>query len=331
MSVTATAINPAQRPPATAATRHDWRLDEILNLFAQPFNDLLFQAQQALRAHFDPNHLQLSTLVNIKSGGCPEDCAYCPQSVRYQTGVENTGLMEIEAVKQAAQAAKDAGASRFCMGAAWRSPKDRDLDHLAHMIEAVKDLGLETCMTLGMLKAEQARRLKDAGLDYYNHNLDSSAGFYEQIISTRSYDDRLNTLHNVRDAGLHVCAGGILGMGESVRDRAGMLMTLANLERHPESVPINMLVKVAGTPLEEMEDIDPIDLVKTIAVARIMMPASYVRLSAGRGALSDEAQALCYAAGANSVFYGEKLLTTGNPEIEKDRALFQRLGLCTRM
>lgn len=309
--------------------RHDWRMEEILALFEQPLNDLLFAAQQAIRGYFDPNHVQLSTLVNIKSGGCPEDCAYCPQSVRYQTGLEVSGLMDVEAVRESAQAAKDAGASRFCMGAAWRSPKDRDIDQLAAMIDAVKSLGMETCMTLGMLKADQAERLKQAGLDFYNHNLDSSEGFYEQIISTRTYQDRLDTLQHVRDAGIHVCSGGIIGMGEGVRDRAGMLMTLANLPQHPESVPINLLVKVEGTPLEDIEEIDPFDLVRTIAVARIMMPASYVRLSAGRDDMNDEHQALCYAAGANSVFYGERLLTTGNPEIEHDRQLFKRLGLTT--
>ena len=309
--------------------RHDWRMEEILALFEQPLNDLLFAAQQAIRGYFDPNHVQLSTLVNIKTGGCPEDCAYCPQSVRYQTGLEVSGLMDVETVRQSAQAAKDAGASRFCMGVAWRSPKDRDIDQLAAMIDAVKSLGMETCMTLGMLKADQAERLKQAGLDFYNHNLDSSEGFYEQIISTRTYQDRLDTLQHVRDAGIHVCSGGIIGMGEGVRDRAGMLMTLANLPQHPESVPINLLVKVEGTPLEDIEDIDPFDLVRTIAVARIMMPASYVRLSAGRDDMNDEHQALCYAAGANSVFYGERLLTTGNPEIEHDRQLFQRLGLTT--
>lgn len=314
----------------TPSIRHDWTIDEVRALFVRPLNDLVFAAQQALRRHFDPNQLQLSTLVNIKSGGCPEDCAYCPQSVRYQTGVEATGLMSIEAVREAAQAARDAGAGRFCMGAAWRSPKDRDLDQLADMIETVKGLGLETCMTLGMLDANQAQRLRQAGLDYYNHNLDSSPDYYETIISTRTYNDRLQTLENVRDAGMHVCSGGIIGMGESIDDRAGMLMTLANLPQHPESVPINMLVKVAGTPLEDIEDIEPIELVKTIAVARIMLPRAYVRLSAGRSDLSAEAQALCYVAGANSVFYGERLLTTGNPEIEADRRLFARLGLSTR-
>lgn len=307
--------------------RHNWQADEILSLFEQPLNDLLFQAQQALRAYFDPNRVQLSTLVNIKSGGCPEDCAYCPQSVRYQTNVEVTGLMDVDAVTEAARAAKAAGASRFCMGAAWRSPKDRDLDQLANLIAAVKALDLETCMTLGMLKAHQARHLKAAGLDFYNHNLDSSAGFYEQIISTRMYEDRLETLQHVRDAGLHVCSGGIVGMGEGVRDRAVMLETLANLPQHPESVPINLLVRVAGTPLEAAEPLDPFALVRTIAVTRIMLPASYVRLSAGRSDLSEELQALCFVAGANSIFYGEKLLTTGNPEVEQDRRLFARLGL----
>ncbi len=315
--------------PFDPSLRHDWRMEEILALFEQPLNDLLFVAQQAIRGHFDPNHVQLSTLVNIKTGGCPEDCAYCPQSVRYQTGLEVSGLMDVDTVRESAQAAKDAGASRFCMGAAWRSPKDRDIDQLAAMIDAVKSLGMETCMTLGMLKADQAERLKQAGLDFYNHNLDSSEGFYEQIISTRTYQDRLDTLQHVRNAGIHVCSGGIIGMGEGVRDRAGMLMTLANLPQHPESVPINLLVKVEGTPLEDIEDIDPFDLVRTIAVARIMMPASYVRLSAGRDDMNDEHQALCYAAGANSVFYGERLLTTGNPEIEHDRQLFKRLGLTT--
>lgn len=329
MSVAASEAISKPSSTVTSDLRHDWRLDEVLDLFAQPFNDLLFQAQQALRRHFDPNHVQLSTLMNIKTGGCPEDCAYCPQSVRYQTGLEVSGLMDVETVRNAAQAAKDAGASRFCMGAAWRSPKDRDIDQLAGMIQAVKGLGMETCMTLGMLKAEQAQRLKEAGLDYYNHNLDSSESFYEEIISTRTYQDRLETLQNVRDAGMHVCCGGIVGMGEEVKDRAGMLMTMANLPQHPESVPINLLVKVEGTPLENVDDLDPLELVRTIAVARIMMPASYVRLSAGREDLSDEHQALCFLAGANSVFYGERLLTTGNPEIEHDRELFRRLGLTT--
>jgi len=328
MSVSATAVA-STALSGQVAVRHDWALDEILTLFELPLNDLLFAAQTAIRAHFDPNHVQLSTLVNIKTGGCPEDCAYCPQSIRYQTGLEISGLMGVDAVRTAAQAARNAGAGRFCMGAAWRSPKDRDLDQLVAMIGAVKAEGLETCMTLGMLTDKQAQRLKDAGLDFYNHNLDSSAGFYEQIITTRTYQDRLDTLMHVRDAGIHVCSGGIIGMGEGVRDRAGMLMMLANLPQHPESVPINLLVKVEGTPLEHVEDIDPFDLVRTIAVARILMPASYVRLSAGRETMSDEQQALCFAAGANSVFYGEKLLTTGNPDIEQDRRLFTRLGLTT--
>lgn len=330
MSVTADATVHCSATTANLpGLRHDWTLEEIETLFARPLNDLLYAAQTAIRAHFDPNYVQLSTLVNIKTGGCPEDCAYCPQSIRYQTGLEVSGLMDVETIRASAQAAKEAGASRFCMGAAWRSPKDRDIDQLAGMIDVVKSLGLETCMTLGMLKAEQAERLKGAGLDYYNHNLDSSAGFYQQIISTRTYQDRLDTLRHVRDAGIHVCSGGIIGMGESERDRAGMLMMLANLPQHPESVPINVLVKVAGTPLENVDDIDPFELVRTIAVTRIMMPASYVRLSAGRDDMSDEHQALCFAAGANSVFYGEKLLTTGNPEIEHDRRLFARLGLTT--
>ncbi|MDZ7734984.1 MAG: biotin synthase BioB [Gammaproteobacteria bacterium] len=324
-----TVTTPSTSTAVTAGLRHDWCLEEIQALFDRPLNDLLFAAQTAIREYFNPNHVQLSTLVNIKSGGCPEDCAYCPQSIRYQTGLEVSGLMDLDAVRSSAQAAKDAGASRFCMGAAWRSPRDRDIDQLAGMIEAVKSLGLETCMTLGMLTAEQAGRLSIAGLDYYNHNLDSSEGFYGQIITTRTYQDRIDTLQHVRDAGIHVCSGGIIGMGEDVRDRAGMLMTLANLPQHPESVPINLLVKVEGTPLENVDDIDPLELVRTIAVARIMMPASYVRLSAGRDDMSDEHQALCFAAGANSVFYGEKLLTTGNPEIEHDRDLFARLGLTT--
>lgn len=329
MSITAeTAVHTTTAIPS-AELRHDWTLEEIRALLDQPLNDLLYEAQGAIRTYFDPNHVQLSTLVNIKTGGCPEDCAYCPQSIRYQTGLEVSGLMDVATVRASAQAAKDAGASRFCMGAAWRSPRDRDIEQLADMIDAVKSLGLETCMTLGMLKEEQAQRLRDAGLDYYNHNLDSSEGFYEQIITTRTYQDRIDTLKHVRNAGINVCSGGIIGMGESRSDRAGMLMMLANLPQHPESVPINVLVKVAGTPLENAEDIDPFELVRTIAVARIMMPASYVRLSAGRDDMSDEHQALCFAAGANSVFYGEKLLTTGNPEIEQDRNLFARLGLIT--
>ncbi len=307
--------------------RHDWTQAEVEALFALPFNDLLYRAQAEHRRYFDANRVQLSTLMNIKTGGCPEDCAYCPQSARYQTEVQAEPLAEAKDVMTAARAARDAGATRFCMGAAWRAPKDRDLDAVIEMVRGVKALGLETCLTLGMLTAAQAQRLKDAGLDYYNHNLDTSAAYYQEIITTRDYADRLDTLRHVRDAGLHVCCGGIIGMGEAVTDRAAMLQTLANLPEHPESVPINLLVKVEGTPLAATEDIDPIDLVRTIAVARMLMPASVVRLSAGRRQLNDAEQALCFLAGANSIFYGEKLLTTANPEIERDRQLFDKLGL----
>ncbi len=296
-------------------------------LFDLPFNDLLFRAQAVHREHFDPNQVQLSTLLNIKTGACPEDCAYCPQSVRYNTGLEAEPLMAVEQVREAAEKAKAAGATRFCMGAAWRSPKDRDIVAVAKMIQAVRDLGMETCMTLGMLSPEQARQLKDAGLDYYNHNVDTSPDYYEKIITTRRFEDRLETLEAVRDAGMKVCCGGIVGMGEEVQDRADMLRTLANLPEHPQSVPINQLVKVAGTPLDTAEDISPLEFVRTIAVARILMPASMVRLSAGRGSMSAAVQALCFLAGANSIFYGEKLLTTGNPEHEADLALFEALGI----
>jgi biotin synthase len=307
--------------------RHDWSESEVISLFDLPLNDLVFRAQLLFRQYFDPNKIQLSTLLNIKTGGCPEDCAYCPQSVRYETGIKAGSLMDIDEVKQAAQEAKQHGASRFCMGAAWRSPKDRDLDKVIEMVRAVKQTGMETCATLGMLNDEQAIRLKQAGLDFYNHNLDSSPGFYAKIISTRTYEDRLNTLQAVRAAGLSVCCGGIIGMGETVSDRARMLIILANMPRHPESVPVNLLVRVNGTPLENCETPDPFEMVRMIAVARIMMPASYVRLSAGRNEMSDEAQALCFLAGANSIFYGEKLLTTGNPELAHDQKLFDRLGL----
>lgn len=310
-----------------APLRHDWTHAEVEALFALPFNDLLFQAHTLHRAHFDPNAVQVSTLLSIKTGACPEDCAYCPQSARYDTGVEREALLPLAQVLDAARAAKAAGASRFCMGAAWRTPKDRDLDQVAAMVEGVKALGLETCVTLGMLRREQAQRLKDAGLDYYNHNLDTSPEFYGSIITTRTYEDRLRTLQHVRDAGINVCAGGIVGMGEGVRDRAGLLIELANLPQHPESVPINLLVQVEGTPLFGTEALDPLAFVRTIAVARILMPRSYVRLSAGRSGMSDETQALAFFAGANSIFYGEKLLTTGNPEVERDRALFARLGI----
>ena len=296
-------------------------------LFALPFNDLLFRAQSLHRRYFDANQVQISTLLSIKTGGCPEDCAYCPQSARYQTGVDNETLMPLADVLAAARQAKDAGASRFCMGAAWRSPKDRDLDPVVAMVEGVKALGLETCVTLGMLSDTQTSRLKDAGLDYYNHNLDTSPEYYGEIITTRTYQDRLETLARVRDSGIHVCSGGIVGMGEDRADRAGMLVALANLPRHPESVPINMLIRVEGTPLAAEADLDALEFVRTIAVARVMMPASVVRLSAGRTEMSDETQALCFLAGANSIFYGDTLLTTDNPAAEADRTLFAKLGL----
>lgn len=321
----------AQLTAAVAATttplRHDWTVDEVERLFDAPFNDLLFRAQSLHRAHFDPNAVQLSTLLNIKSGGCPEDCAYCPQSVRHATGVEAEPLLGLETVLAAARAARDAGATRFCMGAAWRSPKDRDIDRVVPLIEGVKALGMETCVTLGMLDQGQARRLRDAGLDYYNHNLDTSPEFYGNIITTRTYQDRLDTLEHVRKADINVCCGGIVGLGEDVRDRAGMLCTLANLPRHPESVPINLLVRVEGTPLADVASVHPIDFVRTIAVARILMPESHVRLSAGRTGMTDELQALCFFAGANSMFYGDQLLTTANPQVAADQALFSRLGI----
>ena len=307
--------------------RHDWSQREAMALFALPLNDLLFQAQSVHRAHFDPNAVQISTLLSIKTGGCAEDCGYCPQSAHFDTGLKAEKLMDTDAVVQAAKAAKEAGASRFCMGAAWREPKERDMPKLRQMISEVKSLGLETCATLGMLKAEQAEQLKSAGLDYYNHNLDTSEAFYGDIISTRTYQDRLDTLEQVRSAGMKVCCGGIVGMGESVDDRAAMLVTLANQPTHPESVPINLLIAVKGTPLENAKAVEPIDFVRTIAVARILMPASHVRLSAGRENMSDEMQALCFFAGANSIFYGEKLLTTNNPEADADKALFAKLGL----
>ena len=311
----------------SAPIRHDWHAEEVAQLFALPFNDLLYRAQTAHRAHFSANTVQISTLLSIKTGGCPEDCKYCPQSVHYQTPVDADPLMELEAVREAAQAARDAGATRFCMGAAWRSPRGRQLQRVAEMIREVRDMGLETCATLGMLDAQQANTLREAGLDYYNHNLDTSEAFYGEVITTRSYQDRLDTLQHVRDAGLNVCCGGIVGLGESRLDRAEMLRTLANLPEHPESVPINQLVQVEGTPLAGAEAVDPIEFVRTLAVARILMPASHVRLSAGRESMSDETQALCFLAGANSIFHGDKLLTTDNPEVDADRALFQRLGL----
>lgn len=311
------------------ALRHDWELAEIEQLFAMPFNDLLYRAHGIHRACFDPNQVQLSTLLNIKTGACPEDCAYCPQSVHYDTGLEPEGLLDLQAVLSAAREAQAAGATRFCMGAAWRSPRARDLERVAEMVAAVKELGLETCVTLGMLSEDQALELKEAGLDYYNHNLDTSPEYYSRIITTRTYQDRLDTLQHVRDAGIHVCSGGIVGMGESRTDRCKLLLMLATLPRHPESVPINLLVRVEGTPLAGGAELDPFELVRTIAVARILMPASTLRLSAGRSAMSDEHHALCFFAGANSIFHGERLLTTPNPELDRDRRLFERLGIRT--
>ena len=307
--------------------RHDCTRAELRALFDLPLAELVFRAQSVHRENFDPAAVQISTLLSIKTGGCPEDCAYCPQSARYDTGVRAEKLMPLDAVLAEARAAREAGAGRFCMGAAWRSPKERDLEAVCAMVEGVKALGLETCATLGMLTAAQAGKLKAAGLDYYNHNLDSSPEFYGEIITTRTYEDRLETLDHVRAAGIHVCCGGIVGMGETREDRVGMIATLANLPVHPESVPINMLVRVAGTPLADAPTLDPIEFVRTIAVARIAMPRSVVRLSAGREAMSEETQALCFLAGANSLFCGPKLLTTPNPERDRDRALMDRLGL----
>jgi biotin synthase len=310
-----------------AAPRHNWTRDEVRALFALPFPDLIYRAMQVHRQNFDPTEIQISTLLSVKTGGCPEDCAYCPQAAQYDTGVKADKLMSLDAVLAEARAAKAAGAQRFCMGAAWRNPKDRDLDQVCAMVEGVKTLGLETCVTLGMLTGDQARRLKSSGLDYYNHNLDTSPEYYGAIITTRTYQDRLNTLEHVREAGIHVCCGGIVGMGESAEDRIGMIATLASLPMHPESVPINMLVRVEGTPLADQAPLDPLDFVRTIAVARITMPASVVRLSAGREDMSEECQALCFLAGANSIFYGPKLLTTPNPGHDHDMALLDRLGL----
>jgi len=307
--------------------RHDWTLDEVRALFALPFNDLIFRAQSVHREHFDPNRVQVSTLLSIKTGACPEDCKYCPQSGHYDTGLDKQKLMEVEKVLQAAAEAKSIGSSRFCMGAAWKHPSDKDFPYVLKMVEGVKALGLETCMTLGRLSQEQAQALARAGLDYYNHNLDTSPEFYGNIITTRTYAERLQTLAYVRDAGMKICSGGILGMGESLDDRAGLLIQLANLPEHPESVPINMLVKVQGTPLADAEDVDPFDFIRTLAVARIMMPKSHVRLSAGREQMNEQMQALAFLAGANSIFYGERLLTTGNPQAERDMKLFQRLGI----
>ncbi len=299
-------------------------IEELLNL---PFADLLFQAQQVHRAHFDPNAVQLSTLLSIKTGGCSEDCGYCPQSAFHSAGVEDRKMLEVEEVVRAARTAQQSGADRFCMGAAWREPSAGDMESVVEMVKAVRALGMETCATLGMLNDEQTEQLRSAGLDYYNHNLDTSPEFYGDIISTRDYQDRLDTLERVRRAGMHICSGGIVGMGENLTQRAGLIAQLANMDPYPESVPINNLVKVEGTPLADQEDIDPLDFVRTIAVARITMPAARVRLSAGRQQMSDAVQALCFLAGANSIFYGDQLLTTGNPEVEKDRALLDKLGM----
>jgi biotin synthase len=304
-------------------------IKDVLALYELPFTELVFRAQSVHREHHDPASVQLSTLLSVKTGGCPEDCAYCPQSRRFDAGVEDEPLLPLEEVLSTARAAKDSGATRFCMGAAWRGPKDRDLDRILPMVEGVKALGMETCVTLGMLKPGQAEKLRDAGLDYYNHNLDTSPEFYGQIITTRDYQDRLETLERVRGAGINVCCGGIVGMGESRRDRAGLIAQLSSLDPYPESVPINALVAVAGTPLANQSSIEPLEFVRTIAVARIAMPKAWVRLSAGREAMPDAVQALCYLAGANSVFYGEKLLTTGNPGATRDRALFDKLGMKT--
>lgn len=324
----ASAVNVQARPATNQPLeRKGWVVADVVALLEQPLNDLLFRAHSIHRSIFNPNEIQLSTLLNIKTGGCPEDCAYCPQSARYDTGVDSETLLDVETVRAAAQSAKASGATRFCMGAAWRSPKERDLDKVIPLIEAVRALGMESCVTLGMLKSAQAKRLKEAGLDYYNHNLDTSPEFYGEIITTRTYQDRLDTLDHVRDAGINVCCGGIIGMGETTADRAGLLSNLANLPVPPESVPINLLVKVEGTPLDKTPDVDALDMVRMVAVARIIMPNSYVRLSAGREELNDEAQALCFFAGANSIFYGEQLLTTPNPIADSDRALFAKLGI----
>jgi len=317
----------SDRVPLSAGLRFDWRLDEIEALYDMRFNDLLFRAQSVHREHFDPNAVQVSTLLSIKTGGCPEDCGYCPQSVHHEASVPAEKLMDIDAVVEAARNARQAGASRFCMGAAWRNPRGRNFERVLEMVERVRAEGLETCVTLGMLDAGQSQQLKAAGLDYYNHNLDTSPEFYGEIISTRTYEDRLETLQHVRDAGINVCCGGIVGMGEARSDRAALLQQLACQTPHPESVPVNLLVRVEGTPLADESNFDPFEFVRTIAVARILMPQSHVRLSAGRESMSDEVQALCFLAGANSIFYGEKLLTTPNPDAVHDRQLFERLGL----
>jgi len=320
-------VTPSQAAAAADAAAARWRVADVVALYDLPFNDLLFRAQQVHREHFDANTVQLSTLLSIKTGGCEEDCAYCPQSVHHDTGLKAEKLMEVEDVLAAAQVAKQNGATRFCMGAAWRNPKDRHLEPIKDMIRGVKAMGLETCVTLGMLETHQAQSLRDAGLDYYNHNLDTSPEFYGQIISTRTYQDRLETLERVRDAGINVCCGGIVGMGESRRERAGLIAQLANMEPYPESVPINNLVQVEGTPLTGTEALDPFEFVRSIAVARITMPRAMVRLSAGREQMNEALQAMCFLAGANSIFYGDQLLTTSNPQAEADRKLLERLGI----
>ena len=325
-----TPMNDAQlvhlQQPADQSDKH-WQVAEIVKLFELPFNDLIYRAQNVHRQHFDPNCIQISTLLSIKTGGCSEDCGYCSQSARHESGVQKQELMNLQDVLAAARKARDNGATRFCMGAAWRGPKQRDLDQVLKMVEEVRALGLETCATLGMLKEGQAEQLRDAGLDYYNHNLDTSPEFYGEIVSSHTYQDRLETLERVRDSGMHVCCGGIVGMGESRTQRAGLLAQLANMDPPPESVPINLLAQVEGTPLNGSEELDPLEFVRTIAAARITMPASHVRLSAGRQGMSDSVQALCFLAGANSIFYGEKLLTTDNPDTAADQALFAKLGL----
>ncbi|MFT6589327.1 MAG: biotin synthase [Rhodoferax sp.] len=326
-SIPVSALRRARSPSTSVTATQRWPVEEVAALYQLPFMDLMFRAQQVHREHFDANEVQLSTLLSIKTGGCAEDCGYCPQAASADSGIEATKLMPLDEVMQAAQAAKDQGATRFCMGAAWRSPKQRDMDNVTEMVRGVRALGLETCMTLGMLEAEQAQALKAAGLDYYNHNLDSAPEFYGSIISTRTYQDRLDTLGHVRQAGINVCCGGIVGMGESRLERAGLIAQLANLDPYPESVPINNLVAVPGTPLADTPPLDPFEFVRTIAVARITMPQTMVRLSAGREQMDEALQTLCFAAGANSIFYGDKLLTTSNPQADRDRQLFERLGL----
>ena len=320
-------FSPASAASAKAATPQAWSVQSVADIMALPFADLLHRAQTVHRAHFDPNKVELATLLSVKTGGCPEDCGYCPQSVHFDAGVEATKLMGVDAVRDAAQRAKASGATRFCMGAAWRAPKDRDIEAVAQLVKTVKEAGLEACCTLGMLADGHAEQLRDAGLDYYNHNLDSAPDFYGNVITTRDYQDRLDTLQRVRNAGVNVCSGGIVGMGESREQRAGLIAQLANLDPYPESVPINHLVKVEGTPLAYQPDLDPFEFVRTIATARITMPRARVRLSAGRQQMSEPLQALCFLAGANSIFYGEKLLTTGNPDVQADQLLFQRLGI----